>query len=141
MTTVIRIPKAITDQMVAHCFRGRPNEACGILATKNGKVVDVFCMSNAAASPLRYSLDAREQFDVYRSIEEGGYDLGGVFHSHTHSPAYPSQTDIRLATEDIPYLIVSLASERPVLRAFRIFKHEWTDPEGTVTELNVSILG
>ena len=127
--------------MVAHCRAERPFEACGILASKRHIVKKVFTMSNASKSPIRYSLDPKEQFSVYRTLDKNGWDLGAVFHSHTHTEAYPSPTDIRLASEDVPYLIVSLAEERVNMRAFRIIKERWTDAHGEVAEVGVSIVG
>jgi [CysO sulfur-carrier protein]-S-L-cysteine hydrolase len=133
--------RALADEMVAHCEEGRPNEACGILGVDDGTVVKVFKMTNAAGSPVRYALDPREQFAVYRRLEEEGWELGGVFHSHTHTDAYPSPTDVRLASEDVPYLIVSLAESPADIRAFRITKASWTDESGEVQEVPVTVRG
>ena len=119
----------------------RPNEACGLLGAKEGDVVKVFRMSNSSGSPVRYSLDPQQQFAVYKKLEEEGWDLGGVFHSHTHTEAYPSPTDVRLASEDVPYVIVSLAEEPPSIRAFRIIKANLFDEDGEIEEVPVSITG
>jgi [CysO sulfur-carrier protein]-S-L-cysteine hydrolase len=127
--------------MVSHCEAGRPNEACGILAVSDGAVVEVVPMANASGSPVRYSLDPKEQFSVYRMLDEKGWELGGVFHSHTHTEAFPSPTDVRLASEDVPYVIVSLAEDEPSIRAFRIVKEDWTYPTGEIVEVPVTILG
>jgi proteasome lid subunit RPN8/RPN11 len=135
----LHLTRRAAEEMVAHCLAGRPNEACGIIAQSGGRSVKVFRMSNSSASPLRYSLDPREQLAVYRAIDEEGWDLGAVFHSHTHTEAYPSPTDVRLATENVPYVIVSLASIEPVVRAFRIIKESWTDADGAVEEIRVSV--
>jgi [CysO sulfur-carrier protein]-S-L-cysteine hydrolase len=77
---------------------------------------------------------------VYRALDDRGWDLAGVFHSHTHTEAYPSPTDVRLAREDVPYLIISLAYEDASLRAFRITKESWTDSDGEVEELQVVVI-
>jgi proteasome lid subunit RPN8/RPN11 len=127
--------------MIEHCLEGRPHEACGLLASLEGTVIQVFRMTNASGSPVRYSLDPREQFTVYKKIEDSGWELGGVFHSHTHTEAYPSPTDVRMASEDVPYVIVSLAQEPPSVRAFRILKENWTDSEGEIGEIPVVIDG
>ena len=137
----LQLRRALADEMIAHCLAGAPNEACGILAEAGGEVVKVFRMTNASGSPVRYSLDPKEQFAVYRTLEKEGWDLAGVFHSHTHTEAYPSPTDVRLASEDVPYVIVSLAEEPPSVRAFRIEKASWTDPEGEVREIPVVVVG
>ena len=141
MTAGVRISQALLEEMVEHCRAGRPNEACGILGVKDGEVVKVFRMSNASASPMRYSLEPKEQFAVYKTLDESGWELGGVFHSHTHTQAYPSPTDVRMASEDVPYLIVSLAKEPPDVRAFRFVKEDWRDEAGTIEEVEVEVLG
>jgi proteasome lid subunit RPN8/RPN11 len=96
-------------------------------------------MTNSAASPVLYGLDPREQFNVYRVIEDQGWELGGVYHSHTRTEAYPSPTDVLRASEDVPYVIVSLAAEPPSIRAFRMIKDNWTDATGDIIELSVVI--
>ncbi len=136
-STELRLPRPIVEEMVAHSAAGRPFEACGLLGGPDGKIVKLFPMTNAAASPVRYALDPREQLRVYRALDGAGWDLGGVFHSHTRTEAYPSPTDVRLASEDVPYVIVSLAAQTPVVRAFRIVKQSWTDDSGDIEEMPV----
>lgn len=133
--------RSLVDDMVEHLHRERPNEGCGILASKEGSIVKVFKMTNASGSPVRYSLDPKEQFAAYKLLDESGWELGGVFHSHTHTEAYPSPTDVRMASEDVPYVIVSLAVEPPSIRAFRIKKANWTDAEGEIEEVPVVVDG
>jgi [CysO sulfur-carrier protein]-S-L-cysteine hydrolase len=137
----VTIGRVLVDEMVEHCEAGRPNEACGILGASDGRVTKVFRMTNASASPVRYSLDPREQLAVYRKLDEYGWELGGVYHSHTRTAAYPSPTDVRLASEDVPYLIVSLAEDPPAIRAFRIKKAAWMDETGEVEEVPVTVVG
>ena len=139
--STLTLPRALADQMVEHCLEGRPHEACGLLAAQDGGIVHVFRMTNASGSPVRYSLDPKEQFAVYKKIEEAGWELGGVFHSHTHTEAYPSPTDVRMASEDVPYVIVSLAGDPASIRAFRIIKESWTDTEGEIEEIPVVVDG
>ena len=141
MRETLEVPKGLADQIVEHCIAGRPNEACGILGSRDGKVVEVFLMANAARSPMRYALDASEQFRVYKTLDQRGLELGGVFHSHTHTEAVPSPTDVKLASEDVPYVIVSLATDPPSIRAFRIAKASWTDEDGDIEEVGVNISG
>ncbi len=138
--TILRIPRRFASEIVAHCETGRPNEACGMVALAGGEVVKVFRMSNAAASPVRYALDPREQLAVENTLAEHGWD-GAPFHSHTRTAAYPSPTDVRLALGDIPFLIVSLADERPSIRAFVIKKDRWEDETGDVEEVPVEVTG
>ena len=137
----LSLTRSQADQMIVHCEAGRPNEACGLLAAKDGAIVKVFPMRNVSVSPVRYELDPTEQFGVYKALDENDWELGGVFHSHTRTAAYPSPTDIRLASEDVPYLIVSLAEQPPAIRAFRIVKASWADTTGTVEEIPVLVVG
>lgn len=139
MTEELHIPVAVADEMVAHCRAGRPNEACGLLSSERGRVAACHPMSNAARSPVRYALDPKEQLEVYRSLEGAGRELAGVFHSHTRTDADPSPTDVRLATEDVPYLIVSLAAEPPEIRAWRITKDHWAAATGEIVEVPVVV--
>ncbi len=141
MTGEVRLPGDLAEEMVAHCRAGLPNEACGMLASQDGRIVKVFRMTNASGSPVRYSLEPREQLAVYNTLEEKGWELGGVFHSHTHTSAYPSPTDLRLASEDVPYLIVSLATSPADVRAFRIVKESWRAEDGDIVEVPVTIAG
>ncbi len=117
----MRIPKAIFEEMVRHAREEAPNECCGLIGGADGAATTLYRARNAEASPLRYNLDPQDQFRIMREMEERGEDLAAIYHSHTHSPAYPSQTDINLATyPDSLYLIVSLADSREQLRGFRI---------------------
>ena len=141
MDAQVRLSRAQADEMIEHCLAGRPNEACGLLAAKDGSVTKVFRMSNASASPVRYALDPKEQLAAYQALEKEGWDLGGVFHSHTRTAAYPSPTDVRMASEDVPYVIVSLASDPASIRAYRIIKERWDAEEGEIKEVPVTIEG
>ena len=76
---------------------------------------------NADASPFRYSIDASDLLRIVTDIDDAEEDLLAIYHSHTRSPAFPSRTDVDLAFwPDAAYLIVSLASDPPDLRAFTI---------------------
>jgi proteasome lid subunit RPN8/RPN11 len=91
----------------------------------------VYRVENAEASPLRYSIDAKEQFRLMRAIEDAGEELAAIYHSHTKSPAYPSQTDVNLAGwPDAIYLIVSLADpDAPDLKGFWIRDNKIAEAE------------
>jgi len=136
----LRIPTHLAAEIVSHCEAGRPNEACGMVALRDGAVVKVFKMTNAAASPLRYALEPREQLAVENTLADKGWD-GAPFHSHTRTEAYPSPTDVRLAVGDIPYVIVSLATEPADIRAFLIKKDNWEETTGEIEEIAVEIAG
>jgi proteasome lid subunit RPN8/RPN11 len=117
--------------MVEHGLAAFPNEACGLLAGKDGKPVKFFAMANRDASPVSYRLDPKEQLTVFDEIEDEGWDLLGIFHTHTHSEAYPSETDLRQAFyPEALYLLMSLSDrEKPVLRGFRIEDAEIVEDE------------
>jgi len=131
---VIELERSHYDEIVAHCQAEYPNEACGLVAGKEERAVRVIPMRNADASPATYRLDAQEQFEVFSELDEEGLDVFGIFHSHTHSEAYPSATDRRQALyPEAHYLILSLQNRSaPLLRGFRIL-------EGAVTEEDVMI--
>jgi [CysO sulfur-carrier protein]-S-L-cysteine hydrolase len=117
----MRIARALVDEIVAHARQDLPNECCGIVATSDGQAVKVHRATNAEASPFRYSLDPRQQYEITMEIEQQGQDLGAIYHSHTKSPAYPSQTDINLAFyPEALYVIVGLKTPEPDVRAWRI---------------------
>ena len=129
-----RIDDTLLAQMVEHGLREFPNEACGLLAGKEGVATRFYAMRNLDASPSSYRLDPKEQLQVFDAMDEEGWDLLGIFHTHSHSEAYPSETDRKLAFyPDACYLVMSLSDrERPDLRAFRIVEGEVSEEELTI---------
>jgi len=129
----VRVPRPIYDELLAHAREDAPNECCGLIGGSNGVARTVYRARNAEASPLRYNLDPQDQFRIMTEMDEGGEELSGIYHSHTASPAYPSQTDINLAAyPDALYLIVSLAKGEKDLRGYRI-------TDGEVTEVPLEV--
>jgi [CysO sulfur-carrier protein]-S-L-cysteine hydrolase len=121
----LRIPRAIFDELIAHAREEVPNEACGLIGGVDDRAQTVYRARNAEASPLRYNLDPQDQFRIMTEMDEKGEELSAIYHSHTASPAYPSQTDINLAAyPDALYLIVSLAEGEKDLRGYRIVDGE-----------------
>ncbi len=119
----MRISQSLLDQMVEHAKADAPNECCGLIGGSGDRAVTVRQAANAEASPYRYSIAPREQLELMNRIDEDGQEMIGIYHSHTRTPAYPSQTDINLASgwPDAVYLIVSLEQpDQPDVRAFRI---------------------
>jgi proteasome lid subunit RPN8/RPN11 len=115
------IPKPIFDEMLAHCRKAAPNEACGILAGTGGKVLKMYAMNNSEGSPVSYLMDSGEQFRVMKDIREQGLSMAVIFHSHPASAAYPSPKDVSLAFyEDVVYVIAGLAGNEPDVKAFSI---------------------
>jgi proteasome lid subunit RPN8/RPN11 len=131
---VIELERSFYEEILQQALSEFPNEACGLIAAKEGMPVRVYAMKNADASPVTYRLDPKEQLQVFNDIDEQGWDLWGIYHSHTHSPAYPSETDQRQAFyPEARYLILSLEDrESPVLRGFRIVSGEVTEEEVTI---------
>jgi proteasome lid subunit RPN8/RPN11 len=117
----VRIARELVDEIVAHAREEAPNECCGMVAAENGRAVRVYRATNAAASPLRYEIEPHDQYRIEMAIEDAGMELGAIYHSHTRSDPYPSQTDVNLAFHPHAlYLIVGLAEDEPELRAYRI---------------------
>jgi len=116
------LPKRFADEIIKHAGTEVPNECCGLLAGKNGTVLEVFRCESTEKSPYRYYLDPKDQIRIMREMDRKGWDLVGIYHSHTHTEAYPSKTDVELAFyPEALYFIVSLEDRNaPVIRAFRI---------------------
>ena len=131
---MIELEQRFADEMIAHSREDAPDECCGVLLAADGAVIALRRVTNTEHSPYRYNMDPQEFFHVYQEAEENGWELWGFYHSHTHTQAYPSQTDRNLAAwSDSYYLIVSLEdSENPVIRAFSI-------ADGEVTEHDLSV--
>ena len=118
---MIQIPTYIVEGIIAQAINELPNEACGLLAGKNNQVVKQFLLTNIDHSPEHFSFDPAEQFQVLRSARADELEIIANYHSHPETPSRPSEEDIRLAYDpNILYLIVSLAAEVPVLKAFSI---------------------
>ena len=121
------VPRAVLDQVVAHARAGLPNEACGVLAGTDGAVDRFLPAVTAEPSPVFYTLEGRELLRIFNEIGDayGGDDpedhLLAIYHSHVSSPAFPSRSDVELASwPDAAYLIVSFGSEPPEVKAFAI---------------------
>lgn len=134
MTEIIYLEKSLLEEMIDHARRDVPNECCGVVAGKDGKVVKLYPSSNEEKSPVKYRIPPKELFNAIKDIEAQGLDLIGMYHSHTHTEAYPSPTDVKLAfwPESI-YFIISLAPPAPAVRAFTIV-------EGRITGITVSAI-
>jgi [CysO sulfur-carrier protein]-S-L-cysteine hydrolase len=117
----MRIAKSLINEMVAHAREDMPNECCGMVRGSAGAASGVIRVENAAASPLRFEMDPQGQYDALKEIEEGGGELLAIYHSHTKSPAYPSQTDVNQAVNwpDAIWVIVSLQDpDAPDVKAY-----------------------
>lgn len=124
----------LTKEITEQALREFPNECCGLIAAADGVPVKVFPMKNADASPVTYRLEGKEQLRVFDELDEQGWELWAIYHSHTHSEAYPSETDVDLAFyPDARYILVSLADRaNPVTRSFFIREGDVTEEELTI---------
>lgn len=145
--SVLRIPRTILDEMVAHARDLDPFECCGLLAgtdgavsrhyritntvAKDARAVDVFDgadvkqlghLPDATKAEVAYFMDPKEMLAAFKDMRQRSLELAVIYHSHTHSPAYPSVTDVGLAYyPDAAYLIISLENKTsPDLRAYWI---------------------
>ena len=109
------------DEIVAQARSEAPDECCGLVGTRDGEAVRLLKLRNAAASPLRYEIDPKDQLRAFDELDEAGLDLGIIYHSHTRSAPEPSQTDINLARyPDSLYMIVGVAGPDDDVRLWRI---------------------
>ena len=120
---VVRIPQSMYAEMVAHVVEGYPNEACGAVGSKNGRVVKHYPTANAAEHPDDFSIiDPRELLDIFDDIEEYEGEMI-YYHSHPKSEAYPSARDKEWARRNkLLYIIFShqFYPESPYARVFLI---------------------
>jgi len=132
----VKISQQLIDEMIAHAREDLPNECCGMIGGSDGVATEEVRVKNAAASPLRYEMDPQGQFDALKEIEADGGELLAIYHSHTKSAAYPSQTDVNQAQNwpEQTYVIVSLADpDAPDVKAFTLADLQIADAELDVT--------
>ena len=131
----MRIDAALLERILAHARRDSPNECCGMIGMRDGRAVAIHEATNVAASPLRFEVDGREIIEAQDAFEADGGELGGIYHSHTRSEAYPSQTDVNFAAgwPGVEWLIVGLRrDDEPTVRSYRI-------DDGVVQEVEVHV--
>ena len=135
-----QVERRFVDEMVAHAREDLPNECCGILAGRDGRVLKLYRMTNLAASPFRFDMDPGEIVKVDSEAGDNDWELLAIYHSHTQSEAYPSDTDVRIAGgtaqlwPDVRYVLVSLKdADDPQVRSFSIV-------EGVVAEERLDIV-
>ena len=124
---MLSLTEDVWHQMVGHAYGGLPDEACGLMAGNpaTGLVTVFYPCRNAAASSRVYTVDPRDHLRADRDAEDRGLEVIGVMHSHTHTEAYPSPTDVTQAPDPSwHYVIVSLKRESAVLRSYRIVDGE-----------------
>lgn len=140
-TPVLRLTVHQHAVIIGHCYDGLPDEACGLLlgpmigGEPTGVVTEARPCANVDRSARTYTVAPPDLLRAMRAAEAyDGVEIIGVWHSHTHTTAYPSPTDVRQAVDPAwIYPIVSLRDGIPVLRAYRIV-------DGTITELPVELV-
>jgi [CysO sulfur-carrier protein]-S-L-cysteine hydrolase len=140
---MLNIKKSDLQIMIDHCVAGLPNESCGMLGGKDGRVDKVYPVKNAKPGPDYYEMDPEEQFRVMKDVRDSGLQLTGLFHSHPTGHAYPSSVDVEQAYwpgtqlpnyPDAIYIIISLMDRsKPVARGFSI-------EEGKVHEVPLAVI-
>src|SRR3954465_1134289 len=108
--------------MIAHAREDAPDECCGLVAGRDGRSERVFRMTNAAHSPLRFEVEPLEVMRTLEEIDAAGLEVAALYHSHTRTAPYPSQTDVTFAEAwpGTPWIIVGLAGDEPSGRTSRI---------------------
>lgn len=130
------LPADTYAEMIEHARSDVPFETCGLLGLDADGVVRAHHpIPNAARSMTFYQMDGKAMLAALHQMDDAGLDLGAIWHSHTHTEAYPSPTDVELAFySDAVYLIVSLQDDEPVVRAFDI-------RDGQVSERVLTVAG
>jgi proteasome lid subunit RPN8/RPN11 len=116
----LRIAADLLERVTEHALREAPNECCGFLAVQDGRAVDVIPVENIAASPLRFEVGSTDLLRI-TDIEDAGQQVV-IYHSHTRSAPYPSQTDVNFAANwpGVEWLIVGTAGDAPEVRSYLI---------------------
>ena len=133
----LELPESAYQVMVGHCYDGLPLEACGLLVGEPdaGRVHRAVPTRNDAASARVYTVNPLDHLSADRAAEHDGLAVIGVFHSHTHTDAYPSPTDVAQAPDPTwHYVLVSLRDVAPTVRSYRIV-------DGKISEEAVVLLG
>ena len=140
---MLTISREIHDAIVAHAKRDHPLEACGIVAGPEGsdRPERLREMTNSAASPTFYEFDSSELLELYKELWDNDEDVVVVYHSHTETEAYPSRTDVKLASEPgAHYVLVSTREHgnspgAVEFRSYRIIDGEVTEEDVRVTDV------
>jgi proteasome lid subunit RPN8/RPN11 len=129
----MKIAPELLEQIVDHARRDAPNECCGVVSVRDGAAAQVIEVKNEAASPLKFEMGI-ELFYALERIDEAGEELGAIYHSHTRTEPYPSQTDINWAPQypGAEWLIVGLNGSDVKVRSYVI-------EDGRVDEVDVEV--
>lgn len=134
----MRIDRTLLDEIVAHANRDAPNECCGLVVGRDGTVRATHALENLAASPFRFDIDGRDLIRFAFADEDAGEDgLVAIYHSHTRSEPYPSQTDVNFAAgwPGVEWLIVGVpkaGGAEPAIRSYLI-------EDGVIREVELEV--
>jgi len=134
---VLTLPGSARESVLAHARSDHPDECCGVMTGRDGRVERVVPLTNAERSPTGFTFDSGEWLRVNREMDDADEELVVVYHSHTMTEAYPSRTDVRWSanTPGTHWLLVS--TREPDVEELRSFT---IDPDGTVREEEVTLV-
>ncbi len=132
----MQIARSLLDEIVEHAVRDTPNECCGLVVGRDGTATAVRALENLAASPFRFDIDGRELI-AFAFADDGEDELTAIYHSHTRSAPYPSQTDVNFAAgwPGVEWLIVGVpksAGAEPEVRSYLI-------EDGVISEVELEV--
>ena len=133
MIRVLNLKAEHLQAMRRHVSAQAPLEACGLLAGKQDLVETVLRVRNSDQSPVRFRMDAQEQYNAFEWMDAHGLELVGIFHSHPSGPETASSTDIVEAAYEVVHVIWSRTGRKWSARGF------WID-KGQVTEVSLQVL-
>jgi proteasome lid subunit RPN8/RPN11 len=131
----VKIARALLDEIVEHAVRDAPNECCGVIAARAGAATSVHPTENLAASPFRFEIDGLALMGLIDRFEDEGAELAAIYHSHTRSEPFPSQTDLNFAAlwPGVQWLIVGISKNaEPAVRSYLI-------EDGVIREVDVEV--
>lgn len=135
---MLTITEEIIAAMIDQARTELPYEACGYLAADGEVVTSRFPMTNIDKARDHFSMEPAEQFQAIKAMRDSGLKLRAVYHSHPDTPARPSEEDLKLAYDsEISYVILSLASQEPVVKSFIIKNGKATPEEVQITEAGI----
>lgn len=123
------------DSMLNHIRLHEHEEACGLVAGRQGQAHKIYPVDNALHSPTRFRMDPAQQVKAFLDMENSGLELLAVYHSHLHGPAQPSETDTKeFAYPGVIYLIFDLSKTDPVCRGFSLLEGQWSEVQLTISD-------
>jgi proteasome lid subunit RPN8/RPN11 len=132
----LQIPRHLLDEMVGQAVAELPNECCGLLAGRDGRITHRYPLTNALASPLCYESDPRGLFAADKDMRRRGTDLVAIYHSHPTTDPVPSRTDLErnFHGSEVVHIIISLKGGVAAVRAWRLSETSYTEVEWAADE-------